>query len=171
MNVNAVLSDLKINPTESVNRIIKDIGIQIELKPDRLAAANDIITKLGAPAATKERTAIVLAKGLVEQAVLLGDAYQPEAAMTVVAGKYMKLVDDLPSVYSIKKGAKSLANTEGTTTSGRASRKNNDKKAAALAIFEANKSLGNSDIAKMIATELEITFANAYYYVTRVFKR
>jgi len=171
MNVSSVLKELNIDSTDSINRIIKDVGIQIDLKPDRLAAANDIITKLGAPAATKERTAIVLAKGLVEQAIVTGEAYNPENAMTVVAGKYMKLVDDLPSVYSIKKGAKSLANTEGSTTSGRASRSNNEKKAAALAIFEANKSLGNSDIAKLIATELEITFANAYYYVTRVFKK
>ena len=68
------------------------------------------------------------------------------------------------------RSAKSLANGEASTT-GRASRSNNDKKAKALEIFEANKSLGNSDIAKKIAAELEITFANAYYYVTRVFSK
>lgn len=168
MNVSTVLSGLNIDATDSINRVIKDVGIQIDLKPDRLAAANEIITALGAPAATKERTAIVLAKGLVEQAIIKGEEYKVEDAMTVVAGKYMKLVDELPGVYSIKKGAKSLANGETTT---RAPRKNNDKKAAALVIFEANLSLGNSDIAKKIAAELDITFANAYYYVTRVFKR
>lgn len=47
----------------------------------------------------------------------------------------------------------------------------NDKKVAAQRLFEANKDKGNGEIAQMIAAELEITYANAYYYVTRVFKR
>lgn len=46
----------------------------------------------------------------------------------------------------------------------------NDKKEAARRIFDANKGKGNGEIAKLISTELEITYANAYYYVTRVFK-
>ncbi len=49
--------------------------------------------------------------------------------------------------------------------------KTNTKKQAAMRIFEANKDKGNGEIAKLIATELEITYANAYYYVTRVFVR
>jgi hypothetical protein len=47
----------------------------------------------------------------------------------------------------------------------------NDKKVAALRLFEAHPDKNNGAIARMIATELEITYANAYYYVTRVFKR
>lgn len=47
----------------------------------------------------------------------------------------------------------------------------NTKKQAAMQIFEANKDKGNGEIAKLISTELEITYANAYYYVTRVFVR
>jgi hypothetical protein len=47
----------------------------------------------------------------------------------------------------------------------------NDIRVAALAIFEANKEKGNGEIAKMISAELKITYANAYYYVTRAFKR
>lgn len=47
----------------------------------------------------------------------------------------------------------------------------NDKRVAALAIFEANKEKTNGAIAQIISTELEITYANAYYYVTRAFKR
>ena len=171
MNIATTLKALKINPAESINRTIKAVGIDIELKPDRLEAANRYIIALGAAPVTKERTAIVLAKGLVEQAVLQGEAFKIEEAMTAVAGKYMKLVDDLPAVYSIKNGVKSLANTVTVAKDGRASKSNNEKKAQAMAIFEANKSLGNSDIAKLIAADLQITFANAYYYVTRVFKR
>jgi len=47
----------------------------------------------------------------------------------------------------------------------------NDKKVAALRLFEAHPDKNNGAIARMIAAELEITYANAYYYVTRVFKR
>lgn len=49
--------------------------------------------------------------------------------------------------------------------------KTNNKKVAALNLFEANKDKGNGEIAQLISKELEITYANAYYYVTRVFKR
>lgn len=47
----------------------------------------------------------------------------------------------------------------------------NDKKAAALRLFEANSDKNSGQVARIIAAELEITYANAYYYVTRVFKR
>jgi hypothetical protein len=47
----------------------------------------------------------------------------------------------------------------------------NDKKLAAQKLFESNKDKGNGEIATLISKELEITYANAYYYVTRVFKR
>lgn len=47
----------------------------------------------------------------------------------------------------------------------------NDKKVAAQRLYEANPDMNNGAIARKIAAELEITYANAYYYVTRVFKR
>jgi len=49
-------------------------------------------------------------------------------------------------------------------------RGSDDKKARALEIFEANRGKKASDVAKLIQVELGITFANAYYYVSRVFK-
>ena len=48
----------------------------------------------------------------------------------------------------------------------------NDKKAAAQKIFDELKAeQANGVIAQAISKELNITYANAYYYVTRVFKR
>lgn len=47
----------------------------------------------------------------------------------------------------------------------------NDKKVAAQRIFDINIDKSNGFIARIIEKELEITYANAYYYVTRVFKR
>jgi hypothetical protein len=45
-----------------------------------------------------------------------------------------------------------------------------DKKAAARAIFDRMQGSTSGEIAKVIQTELKITYANAYYYVSRVFK-
>ena len=56
MNIESTLKSLNINAAESINRTIKDVGIQIDLKPDRLEAANRYITALGAAPVTKERT-------------------------------------------------------------------------------------------------------------------
>lgn len=49
--------------------------------------------------------------------------------------------------------------------------RSSDKKERARAIFLANNTESNNNIAKIIATELDITYSNAYYYVTRVFKK
>lgn len=49
--------------------------------------------------------------------------------------------------------------------------KNNTKAAAALEICKENSTLSNAELAKMIAKQLKITYANAYYYASRVFKR
>lgn len=170
MNVTNTLEKLKINPAESVHIAVKRVQQIIDESSDKLMSANKIITMLGAPIVGKERTASVLAKGLVEQALVQGDKYKPEDAMTVVVGKYMKLVDDMPGVY----GAKADPWKEPlikSTSAGRSTGSSGDKKLRAMQIFEANKSLGNSDIAKKIAKDLDITFANAYYYCSRVFVR
>jgi len=166
MNVESTLSSLNLEPSTNVHRAIKAVGDIIDLSRDKLGTANEIIVGLGAPAVTKERTATVLAKGLIEQALVKGKEYKPEEAMAIVAGKYMRLVEDQPAVFSIKNGVKSLANASVKTE--RASSSNN-KKAAALAIFEANQGQSKSEIARKISAEREISMANALYYVCRVF--
>jgi len=71
------------------------------------------------------------------------------------------------TIESVKKAAKeSIAKAKEPKQP-----KSNTKKQAAMQIFETNKDKGNGEIAKLIAAELEITYANAYYYVTRVFVR
>lgn len=47
----------------------------------------------------------------------------------------------------------------------------NDKREAARRVFIANNTKSSTEIAKIIAQELEITYSNAYYYVTRVFRK
>lgn len=47
----------------------------------------------------------------------------------------------------------------------------NDKRVAALRICDANSSMNKGQLAKLIASELEITYANAYFYSSRVWKK
>lgn len=167
MTITDVLVGLKIDRSMSPVAAVRRVGEIIERSNDKLYTANKIIASLGAPVVTTERTAAVLAKGLVEQALIHGESYKSELAMTIVAGKYMKLVDGMPGVYNAGdpwKDQRSSATTGRAVTS-------DDKKIRAMQIFERNKTLNNSCIAKLIAKELDITFANAYYYCTRVFKK
>lgn len=46
-----------------------------------------------------------------------------------------------------------------------------DKKVRALEICDKNNSLANGPLAQIVQKELSITYANAYYYVSRVWKR
>jgi hypothetical protein len=47
----------------------------------------------------------------------------------------------------------------------------NDKKTRALEICDNNSALANGPLAKIVQKELDITYSNAYYYVSRVWKR
>ena len=46
-----------------------------------------------------------------------------------------------------------------------------NKKEAALRLCDENQNLGNGELARLIAKEMTITYDNAYYYVSRVWKR
>lgn len=74
-------------------------------------------------------------------------------------------------VTSVQKEVKAKTATVKVTFKVAKEPKTNDKKVAAKSIFDANKDKGNGEIAQLISKELEITYANAYYYVTRAFKR
>ena len=75
-------------------------------------------------------------------------------------------VQSVVKKYNINPNMKE-SNMEATAKS---TKRSGDKKARALEIFESNRDKKASDIAKLIQVELGITFANAYYYVSRVFK-
>ena len=154
-----VLSKLGLRSGMSVTRAITAIGIRISDSSDQLKAANKIIISLGAKPVSNVALADVLAKGMVEQAVLRGAEYVPEEAFKIATAKYDRLMAMMPYVFS----------TDDKTTGGQV----NDKKVMALEIFnrESGKGLTNTAIAEIIATELEISLANAQYYVTRVFAK
>lgn len=158
-----VLLDYGIK-TSSVGGAIKQIGDTIDDSRDPLALSNSIINQLGGIDQYDLVSAKILAKALIEQA-MVQDPYDTEEATKAADGKLEKIRKDMPYVFT---KAEEEADSQPIKQQSSSS---NDKKAKAEIIFKANKQLSNGDIAKLIQKELNITYANAYYYVSRVFKR
>lgn len=157
-----VLSDYGIKPY-SVGGAIKQIGDTIDDARDPLSLSNSIINQLGGVDQYDLVSAKIIAKALVEQA-MVQDPYDSSRATKVAEGKLEKIRKDMPYVFTKAEEESVSELTPKQAATG-------DKKTKAQAIFNANKSLSNGEIAKLIQDELKITYANAYYYASRVFKR
>lgn len=160
-----VLNNLGLQPRMSVTRAISKIGLDIIESTSQLEAANRIITMLGGTPVSKPVQADIIAKAMVEYAVNNSEYYLPDEAVVYALQKYHKIERTMPYVFA------------GTTESQTPVRgivkekKTNDVKSAALEIYNREKGKSGTEIAKTIAAELDITFANAYYYVGRVFAK
>ena len=160
VDVQSVFKKYEINPKGSINRAIVSVSDRISEASDPLALSNSIIKQLGCTPMSCNIDAPIIAKALIEQAILMQADYVPDAAFKVAEDKLNKMKVNHPYMFVMKE--KQLEATANKPT--------NDKKARALEIFEANRGKKPSDVAKLIQVELGITFANAYYYVSRVFK-
>lgn len=163
----AIVESLGIDPSGSVNRAINEVGLYLQESDDKLMAANKIILGLCGRRMSKELDADVVAKCLVQRVLEDNEGFDPDAAYEFAVDKMQRLYKKMPEVLK----SETAVNMEETTASGRANKNNNQKKARAQEIY--NKMKGEntqSAIAKAIAAELEISFANAFYYVSRVFK-
>lgn len=169
INAKQVLKNYGIKG-ESVVRAIQQVGEDIGLSSDPLAYANSIISDLGGTDQYDLASARIVAKALVEQAMTQGEYDRPEA-LGIADKKLEKIRKEMPYVFTETDVGGEQSSTSTTRKVKVKSVKSNDKKAKAKVIFDANKSKTNGEIAQMIASDLDITYANAYYYVSRVFKR
>lgn len=159
MDVQSVFKKYDIDPNASVIRAVQKVGDRITDAPDPSAMSNQIIKQLGGKYVVGTVDATIIAKALMEQAIINKANYNPEAALVVAEGKLSIMKIKHPYMFVMKESEMEAV-----------AKPVNDKKARALAIFEANRDKKPSDVAKLIQVELGITFANAYYYVSRVFK-
>jgi len=160
VDVQSVLKKYSIDPKGSLNRAIVKISDDISEAQDPLALSNKIIKQLGCSPVECNIDAPIIAKCLIEQAILMDEDYEPTFAFKKAEEKLANMKVKHPYIFAMKENEMTAA----------AAKPTNDKKARALAIFEANRGKTPSDVAKLIQVELGITFANAYYYVSRVFK-
>lgn len=164
------LNKLGLKPGMSVSRAISKIGLDLNDCTDPLIAANKIISSFGGSPVSMPIQADIIAKALIEQAIIFGEEFDCEKAYAVAITKFQKIENTMPYVFA--------GSTEDMAPAKRPVAKEprgGDKKARALEIY--NKERGgptprpNGEIATMIAKELDITYANAYYYVSRVFAK
>lgn len=160
-------------------RAIMRVQEIVETSKDELAAANRIIVAFGCTPVLNKHQARIIAKGLAEQLVLKGIDYDAADAMNVVAVKYAKIEREMPWIF-----------TESTTTpltetptgadpkrqKERGPKRGGDKKERAFAVYNEmimmDPKPSDSTIAKEIAKRHEdMSFPNAFYYVTRVFQK
>lgn len=161
VNANEVLNSYGIKK-DSIGAAIYQVGNDIDSSSDPLSLANAMIGELGGKDQYDLATAKIIAKAMVEQAIKQ-ETYNPQEAYRVAEVKLAKIQKTMPYVFA-KPEEEVQVVSEKKAKSG-------DKKERARVIFEANKALDNGAIAQLIAKELGITYANAYYYTTRCFKR
>ena len=158
------LNKMGLKPGMSVNRAINKVGLDISESRDPLSTANRIIVSLGGQPVGKTIRADVIAKALIEQAVLCGSNYKAENALIIAEAKFSKIEATMPYVFAGSDDSR-VVNAKVEVKEKRGG----DKKERALEIYNREKGKNGTEIAKMIAEEIDITFANAYYYVSRVF--
>lgn len=162
-----IVESLGIDPAGSVTRAINEVGMYIAESDDQLLAANTIILGLCRRRESKLLEADIVAKCLIERVLKDGDDFDGEAAYQYAREKVARLIKKMPEILK----SEAEVNMEETTASGRANKHNNTKKERAKIIYDRMiKDNTQSAVAKAIAEELDITFANAFYYVNRVFK-
>lgn len=169
VDIRAVFKSCNVNPGGSINRNIQNVSSYISDSTNPHARANDIIKKLGGSHCLDSHEAAIIAKVMVQQAIQdiqQNREFDPTQAMQVAKVKVADMKVNHPYLFAMKENTVTATTATNTPTASSA----NDKKARALEIFEANRGKKPSDIAKLIQVELGITFANAYYYVSRVFK-
>lgn len=166
MNVVETLTKHGISTDKGINKAVFDVSDIVNNSANRHKVANKIIQDLGAPSINDERVAVVYVKALVEQAVENQQNFNIEAATKAATLRVEKLFNDIPWAFYVP--TKKSAEREITE---RQHPDKNIKKAAAYKIFCNHKDKTNHAIAKIIAAELNITYSNAFYYASRVFKR
>lgn len=165
VNVHYAYTRLEIKQGMSVTRALTATGQFFASFSNPAVGPNKVIIWLGGNPIKNPVEADIVAKALVEQAVILGpDSYKPEPALQIAQQKLAKIRLTMPYAF-----ASADAVVEPKPASKRSSR-GGDKKEMARVIFEREKGKTNGEIARIISQELHITYANAYYYVSRVFK-
>jgi hypothetical protein len=160
MDITPVLSKYDI-PTSSVNRAVVQISDRIRESPNPLKYSNAIIKDFGGEMMLKQAEAEIVAKTLIVEAIQKQTSYDPKIAMATALQKVKEISVKMPW-FNI--------NDENVSENKAVRSRSGDKKAAAYKIFKANETKSVKDICTLIQAELNITYANAHYYVSRVFK-
>lgn len=177
-NYRSILENHFFIDLSSVNRALTSFNTWLnDDKNDRRHLCNRLITDLNCKPIAHPVDAEIFAKALIEQVILAGEDFDPETATIAANARVEKIKAKMPELYSgvevetyDDSGLLVKSTKKKTKRAGRDDAVN-DKKASARAIWEKHQGKPAGEIAKIIAAELKITYANAYYYVSRVFNK
>lgn len=162
----------------SVTRALTSFNYKINDDASRKSVhCNRLIKDLGGEPISNEVDAEIIAKCLIEQVILQGEDYIAANAIKLAEAKLAKLRVKMPELWAgiqvevatdkspdpFAKKPKKVKRV-GSDSSG-------DKKERAREVYNKYAGKPAGDIAKLIASELDITYSNAYYYVSRVFNK
>lgn len=171
LSVAQVLTRLKIN-TDSRCAAVQDVRSHIEESADPIAAAHLIISNLsdGDFTTNDPIVARMTAQRLVDEALILGDAYDADKALAKAAAKIIEAREKTPWVFT-----KPTFSTVETTTETRegvnvevkkdGSFKKGSKQVLAAALYEKHKALSNQQIIAVFMKELDMSKPGATTYL------
>ena len=156
---------LNLEQGMSVTRALTAAGDFFATFSNPAKGPNGIIQMLGGKPLSNAVEADIVAKALIEQAVVLGEQFELQAAMVIAQAKLTKIRATMPYAFA---GADTPVVAE---KAAKRSERGGDKKVRARVVFDREQGKSSGQIAKIISTELGISYANAYYYVSRVFNK
>jgi hypothetical protein len=159
MNVDHVIEKYGIPMDQTVYHAIWKVDSILDSSSNIQKTIDDIIDSFGIATRLQLIEGRIFVKGLVEYVYLFRDTYSPVDANAYGLAKVDKVQRDMPYLLSrprvlIDKRAKISGN----------------KKARIKDIIDCNPTLTTGELTKIITKDLNITHANAYYYLKRVFR-
>jgi hypothetical protein len=171
LNVSTVLTRLKIN-SESRCAAVQDVREHIESSDNPIGAARAIINNLIDSDFTCDDPIVarMTAQRLVDEAICLGDRYDPNQALKKAAEKIAQARIDTPWVFyretfstvesktETREGVSVEVKTDGSFKKG-------SKQILAKALYEKHKALTNAEIIAVFMKELDMSKPGATTYL------
>ncbi len=171
LNVGQVLDRLKIDSTSLVGAI-QDIRTLIESSDNPIVTAKSIITNVADIEFNTNDPieARMVAQRLVQDALLLGEKYDPTQSLERAAKKIAEQRITNPWFFFKNQGTTVVTNTETregvnveVKTDGKM--KKGSKQILAKALFDNNPALNNQEMIKLFMKELDMSEAGARTYM------
>jgi hypothetical protein len=171
LEITQVLTRLKIR-TDSRHSAVQDVRDIIETSANPISAAQVIITNLGVSDyntcdATEAR---MTAQRLVDEAIVLGSAYDPNKALEKAATRIAAMRISDPWFFTKPTHSSVVSTTETregvnieVLTTGKL--KKGGKQILAKALYEKNNIMSNKELTELFMKELDMSLAGARTYV------
>ena len=169
MRKSGVVFDAEKFNVTGPQRAVQTVGAIIAEAADPLSMANSVIKELGGKEITNFPDARITAKAMVEQKTIKGVSFDPVAAAKYAVEKVAKLRVSQPEAFITPEVASDLVKKRGRP--GTKTSDGGSLKAKALEICNTNAGLTTAQLAGKIQKDLSISYSNAYYYASRVYKR